>query len=124
MPNITTKTQTNIFYRARIAASAHNKFLSSREGAADIMSIDRGRLYRIENDKTDPYPEEVNIMADLYAAPHLKNYYCNKFCPLGCCVPVAEPSELDRITVKAISVLRRVGDIKNDLLDKIGRAHV
>lgn len=117
MPNITTNTQANIFYKARIAASAHNKFLSSREGAADIMSIDRGRLYRIENDKADPYPEEVNVMADIYEAPHLKNHYCNRYCPIGGCVPEVETVNLDRITVQAVSVLRRVGGIKDDLLD-------
>ncbi len=48
MANIAAKTASNIFYLARCNASTHNEQLSSREGAADIMSIDRGRLYRIE----------------------------------------------------------------------------
>lgn len=48
MANITAKTSSNIFYKARCEASTHNEQLSSREGAADYMSIDRGRLYRIE----------------------------------------------------------------------------
>lgn len=49
MANITAKTSSNIFYKARCEASTHNEQLSSREGAADYMSIDRGRLYRIES---------------------------------------------------------------------------
>ena len=60
MSNITAQTSSNAFYQARIAASKHNEQLSSREGAADIMSIDRGRLYRIESGIVKPYPEEVD----------------------------------------------------------------
>ena len=49
MANVTAKTSSNIFYKARCEAATHNEQLSSREGAADYMSIDRGRLYRIES---------------------------------------------------------------------------
>ncbi len=42
MPNITAKTAANAFYQARCAMEKHNEQLSSREGAADMMSIDRG----------------------------------------------------------------------------------
>ena len=75
MPNITRKTSSNIFFQARCTASKHNEQLRSREGAADIMSIDRGRLYRIESGIANPYPEEIHLMADLYNAPELENYY-------------------------------------------------
>ena len=61
MANIAAKTSSNVFYKARCAASAHNEQLSSREGAADIMSIDRGRLYRIESGIANPYPEEIHL---------------------------------------------------------------
>ncbi len=81
MANIAAKTSSNVFYKARCAAAAHNEQLSSREGAADIMSIDRGRLYRIESGITNPYPEEIRLMADLYNAPELENYYCTNICP-------------------------------------------
>jgi hypothetical protein len=42
MANVTAKTSANVFYKARCEAAKHNEQLSSREGAADIMSIDRG----------------------------------------------------------------------------------
>lgn len=42
MPNITAKTSSNVFYKARCEAAKHNEQLSSREGAADIMSIPGG----------------------------------------------------------------------------------
>ncbi len=117
MSNITAKTSANVFYKARCEAAKHNEQLSSREGAADIMSIDRGRLYRIESSIINPYPEEAHLMADLYNAPELRNYYCREMCPLGSDVPVLELEDLDRITVRAMAVLRRVAETKESLLD-------
>ena len=38
MANVTAKTSSNIFYKARCEAATHNEQLSSREGAADYMS--------------------------------------------------------------------------------------
>lgn len=117
MANIAEKTSSNVFYKARCAASSHNEQLSSREGAADIMSIDRGRIYRIESGITNPYPEEVHLMADLYNAPELRNYYCTNICPLGYEMPKVEMENLDRICVKALSVFRKVESTKEMLLD-------
>lgn len=117
MSNIAARTSSNAFYQARCKASTHNEQLSSREGAADIMSIDRGRLYRIESGVTNPYPEEIHLMADLYNAPELENYYCRTMCPLGCEIPKAELADLDRITVRTLSVFRKIGETKELLLD-------
>lgn len=117
MSNITVETSSNAFYQARCAASTHNEQLRSREGAADIMSIDRGRLYRIEKGLINPYPEEVHLMADLYNAPELRNYYCTGMCPLGCEMPKADVVDLDRITIQALSSFRRLDKTKEILLD-------
>ena len=116
MSNITAKTASNIFYQARCKASTHNEQLSSREGAADFMSIDRGRLYRIESGVADPYPEEVHLMADLYNAPELRNYFCTEMCPLGECVAKADVTSLDRITVMAMSSFEKTDTTKQMLL--------
>lgn len=117
MSNITVETSSNAYYQARCVASSHNEQLRSREGAADIMSIDRGRLYRIEKGLINPYPEEVHLMADLYNAPELRNYYCTQMCPLGCEIPKAYVVDLDRITVQALSSFRRLNKAKEILLD-------
>lgn len=117
MSNIASKTQSNIFYKARCEASAHNEQLRSREGAADIMSIDRGRLYRIESGIANPYPEEIHLMADLYNAPELENYYCTDICPLGDGVPKADIESLDRISLKALSAFRKLKETRGLLLD-------
>ena len=83
MSNIASKTSSNVFYQARCEASTHNEQLKSREGAADIMSIDRGRLYRIESGIANPYPDEIHLMADLYNAPELEKFYWTGSCALG-----------------------------------------
>lgn len=117
MANIAAKTSSNVFYKARCAAAAHNEQLSSREGAADIMSIDRGRLYRIESGIANPYPDEIRLMADLYNAPELENYYCTNICPLGGEIPKADMADLDRISIRALSTFRKIGETKELLLD-------
>ncbi len=117
MANVTAKTSANVFYKARCKAATHNEQLSSRERAADFMSIDRGRLYRIESGVAYPYPEEVHLMADLYNAPELRKFYCRNCCPLGEDVPEVNVSELDRIVVKTLSSFRKLGETKEILLD-------
>lgn len=117
MSNVAAKTSANAFYKARRTASAHNEGLGSREGAADMMSIDRGRLYRIESGIANPYPEEVSLMADLYNAPELENHFCTNMCPLGGNVPKAEAADLDRITVNVLSAFRKLGETESLLLD-------
>ena len=117
MANIAAKTINNVFYKARCSASKHNDSLSSREGAADIMSIDRGRLYRIESGIINPYPEEVHLMADLYNAPELENYYCTNMCPLGGDMPRIDVADIDRISIRALSTFRKIAETKELLLD-------
>lgn len=39
MANVTAKTSSNIFYKARCEAATHNEQLSSREGAADYVVV-------------------------------------------------------------------------------------
>lgn len=118
MANVTDRTSSNVFYQARWKASTHNDALSSREGAADIMSIDKGRLYRIESGLIFPYPEEIRLMADLYNAPELENYFCSSLCPLGRDIPkITDYGNFERTSLKALSVLRRSDEVRNLILD-------
>ena len=103
MSNVTAKTSSNVFYKARCEAATHNEQLSSRD--------------RIESGIANPYPEEIHLMADLYNAPELKNYFCKNICPLGEDIPQAEVADLDRITVRTLSAIRKLGETKELLLD-------
>ena len=56
----------------------------SREKASELLeSITPERIERIENEKSAPQPDEVEIMANKYNHPDLRNYYCANQCPLG-----------------------------------------
>lgn len=117
MSKYATKAADNTFYIARSEAAKSNDRLSSRDGAAEELGIDRTRLARIELGSLYPYPEEVLMMADIYHSPELKNYYCREMCPLGCDVPNIETSGIDRITIKAMSTLKKVSETREALLD-------
>ena len=78
MSKFATKAAANMFCQARYEAAKSNERLSSREGAAEEIGIDRTRLARIELGSTIPYQEEVLLMADCYKAPELKGNYCRE----------------------------------------------
>ena len=118
MPRKATKAAGNVYYKARIKAANTNDKLNSREGVAEIIGIDRTRLARIELDSICAYPEEILMMADVYNAPGLENYFCCEQCPIGKhSVSHIEVLEIDRITIQIISSLENINGVKKELLD-------
>lgn len=99
-------------------AAACNDSLNSREGAAELLGIDRTRLARIELGSLNPYPEEVLLMSDAYNAPELNNYFCSRMCPLGKgTIPAAELLHLDRLTIRILSALGNTEFIQKTILE-------
>ena len=117
MSKIATKAADNMFCQARYEAAKFNERLSSREGAAEELGIDRTRLARIELGSTIPYQEEVLLMADCYRAPELKGNYCREMCPLGKNMPKIENEGLDRRSLRMLSSFRKINEAKETLLD-------
>ena len=106
MPKNPTIAAKNVFCIARKEAASFNDNLNSREGASELLGIDRTRLARIELGSLNPYPEEVLMMSDVYNAPQLNNHYCSRLCPLG--IKTVAPAgllQLDRLTIKIIAAL-------------------
>lgn len=64
MSKFATKAAANMFCQARYEAAKSNERLSSREGAAEEIGIDRTRLARIELGSTIPYQEEVLLIRE------------------------------------------------------------
>lgn len=67
-----------------------NKYQAAREGAGLTQEAAAERLgwsvrclQDIEQESREPSPEKVAQMAEVYRAPWLHGYYCNR-CPLGC----------------------------------------
>ena len=116
MSKFATKAAANMFCQARYEAAKSNERLSSREGAAEEIGIDRTRLARIELGSTIPYQEEVLLMADCYKAPELKGNYCSQMCPLGKNMPKIENAGLD-----IIQTLDEVNEITQNLKNWIER---
>lgn len=115
-----TKAADNEFYKARMEAATCNDSLNSREGAAELLGIDRTRLARIELGSLNTYPEEVLLMSDAYNAPELNNHFCSKMCPLGRqTVPAAELLHLDRLTIKILSALGNADFIQKTIIEVV-----
>lgn len=113
-----TKAADNPFCIARLEAAKYNERLFSKEGAAELLGVSVSTLsdYELGITKVVP-PDMVLKMADLYNAPELENYYCTSVCPLGKDVPKADLADLDRISIKALSTFRKLGETKELLLD-------
>ena len=118
MSKYATKAAGNMFCQARYEASKINDRLSSREGAAEELGIDRTRIARIELGSIIPYPEEVLLMADIYKSPEVRGNYCRELCPLGKGMPKIEShQDLDRIALRALYSFRKINEAKELLLD-------
>lgn len=118
MPKMATKAADSVFYKARMAAAKWNDQLSSREGASEVTGLDRTRIAYIELGTTNPYPEEILILADSYNAPELCNHYCSRMCPIGCqTVEPVEIRELEAATLQLLSSIRGLPKITDNLID-------
>lgn len=114
-----TKAAANIYCICRKEAAKRNDRLNSREGASEQLGISVSTLADYELGITKVVPvDKVVLMADLYNAPELRNWYCRNECPLGFdCVPTLEVAELDRLTLKVLNSFRNVANIKDTLID-------
>ncbi|MFA9465329.1 MAG: helix-turn-helix domain-containing protein [Velocimicrobium sp.] len=113
-----TKAASNIYCRCRKEAAKYNDKINSREGAAEQLGISASTLADYELDITKIIPaNNILRMADLYNAPELKNHYCREVCPLGRNVPEVSLSDLDRISIQALSSFRKISATKENLLD-------
>ncbi len=113
-----TKAADNMYCRCRMEAAMYNDRLKSRERAAELLGLSPSTLADYELGLTKVVPvDKVVLMADLYNAPELRNWYCKNVCPLGTDLPDIEVQELDRIAVKAVAALRKLKPIEDKLID-------
>lgn len=116
-----TKAAGNPWYEARKRAAEFDDRLSSREGAAERLGMSVSSVADAELGLTKCMPvDKAVLMADLYNAPHLLNYYCLHECPIGCRLSISdEVLDIDRVTVKLLKNLKvnQLTDIKEKLID-------
>lgn len=116
-----TKASGNPWYEARKKAALYDDRLKSREGAAEQLGMSVSSVAEAELGMTKCMPaDKAVLMADLYNAPHLLNYYCLNECPIGRQRSLSdEDLDIDRVTLKLLKRLRveDLDDIKNRLVD-------
>ncbi len=98
----------NVWYEARIEASKVNEKLRSRFGAADEAGMSEDAIKNTELGLEKQMPvEKAVILADLYNAPQLLNYFCLHECPIGKNSAVSdEASSIEMVTLKLLKGLR------------------
>lgn len=111
----------NPWYEARKKAAEYDDRLCSREGAAERLGMSVSAVADAELGLTKCMPvDKAVLMADLYNAPQLLNYYCLHERPIGCRHSISdEVVDIDRVTVKLLKGLRvdKLEEIKDSLLD-------
>ena len=116
-----TKAGENPWYKARMEAAKYDDRLLSREGAAERLGMSVSAVSDAELGLSKCMPvDKAVLMADLYRAPHLLNWYCLNECPIGCRLPISdEVLGIDRVTVKLLKNLRvdDIKDVKEKLID-------
>lgn len=97
----------NIYFECRKKASKFNDQLKSRAGAAERMGISESSLTHYELGITKNIPVDVVVMmAELYNAPELRNYFCRSECPIGKDLPIAVKHE--PVTQAAVHLLNSI----------------
>ena len=91
----------------------------TREQASELMEfVSPDRIEKIENEKSQPHPDEVLAMAKHYKTPMLCNYYCSQACPIGQqYVPTVPSKELSQIVLEMLASLNSIDKRKNRLIE-------
>ena len=91
----------------------------SREKAGDeLQAIPPERIEKIENERSNPHPDEVLLMSQVYKKPSLCNYYCSNQCPIGKeYVPEVQVKELSASVLEMLASLNSVGKTKDRLIE-------
>ena len=91
----------------------------TRAEACELMEfVSESRLVKIENETSEPHPEEILAMASAYKKPELVNFYCSQKCPIGQIhVPQVKRKELAQIVIEVLASLNSLDERKNRLIE-------
>lgn len=112
MPKVSSKQNKNIYFQRR------EELGLTREKASDLLvSIPPERIEKIENERSEPHPDEVLLMAEKYKSPEICNYYCSNQCPIGKqYVPEIKIQDLSKIILTMVDSLNNVQDAQKKLI--------
>ncbi len=112
MPKVSSKENKNAYFRRR------EELKLTREQASELLeTIPPERIEKIENERVEPHPDEIKLMAEKYKAPELCNYYCSNQCPIGQqYVPEVKISNLSQIVLSMVDSLNDIQDNQKRLI--------
>lgn len=112
MPKVSSKENKNAYFRRR------EELKLTREQASELLeTIPPERIEKIENERVEPHPDEIKLMAEKYKAPELCNYYCSNQCPIGQqYVPEVKIQNLSQIVLSMVDSLNDVQDNQKRLI--------
>lgn len=112
MPKVSSKENKNAYFRRR------EELKLTRERASELLeTIPPERIEKIENERVEPHPDEIKLMAEKYKAPELCNYYCANQCPIGQqYVPEVKIQDLSQIVLSMVDSLNDVQDNQRRLI--------
>lgn len=113
MPKVSNKENKNIYFRRR------EELKLTRDKASELLeTIPPERIEKIENERVEPRPEEILVMAEKYKSPELCNYYCSTQCAIGRqYVPEVKVQDLSQIVLKIVDSLNMVQDKQRRLIN-------
>jgi len=91
----------------------------TREEASELLeTMAPERIEKIENERTNPHPDEVLLMSDKYKQPTLCNYYCANQRPIGAqYVPEVKIKDLSQIVLETLASLNTMQKKKDRLIE-------
>lgn len=112
MPRVSSKENKNVYFLRR------EELHLTRDQASELLdAITPERIEKIENERVEPHPDEILLMAQKYKSPELCNYYCSNQCPIGQqYVPEVKIQDLSQIVLKMIDSLNTVQDNQRRLI--------
>lgn len=112
MPKTSSKENKNAYFRRR------EELKLTREQASELLvTMPAERIEKIENERVEPRPDEILLMAKKYKSPELCNYYCAQQCPIGKeYVPEVRIHDLSQIVLNMLDSLNQAQDSQRRLI--------
>ena len=119
MSRTATVAKGNIYYEARVMSQ--NPKCSNRVTASELLGMNKERLFFIETDQREAYPEEALKMSELYKDEKIITHFCNNICAIGrkfgCKVIHNDVSNVYKSSVIFIQSLKQAERAKDKILE-------
>lgn len=120
MARKSTKENKNMYQKVREQLN-----LTREEASELLVTMSPERIEKIENERTNPHPDEVLLMSDQYKQPTLCNYYCANQCPIGQqYVPEIKLKDLSQIVLETLASLNAMQKKKDRLIEITVDGHI